>query len=417
MARNNRIAVVDLGTSKVVCLIARSDAEHGVVIEGIGHQLSEGVKAGMIVDVRKAENSLINAVHSAEKMAGQNIDAIYVNLSGGSLRTQNVMVETRLSGAEITEGDINRMLKQGKQHAAKDGYQILHTLPSHYQVDDLTGILDPRGMVGEKLRTELFVMQASESQVKNTTNCVSRCRLHVDGLIASGLAATRACITDDEAQLGSLLIDLGAGQACISVMHEGDLIYNSSIPLGGNHITRDIAMGLSASQPFAERIKVLYGSCITGHAIGSSDMIDVASNSLQDLSESEYFEHDYISKSQLASIIRPRVEEIMEMIRDKVQREALPIASISRVVLTGGSSQLSGIKELTRHVFGKNVRLATPAALEGLADAMQGAAFATVVGMVVHAKENLSQGDVAIRHEKASKSSFSSVRKWIKNNL
>jgi len=384
--RSDIIAILDIGSSKIVCLIAEVDPSGRPRIIGIGHQVSQGIRGGMVIDIKQAETAIVAAVHAAEKMAGETIDRVFINVSGGNLTSRHLKVETNISGLQVTDKDIQHIVGEGVRHFSKDDFEVLHKIPVDYSIDDAHGIRDPRGMTGEKLSTNLHVITASMTAVKNLANCLARCHLDIEDCIASPYASGIACLTEDEKNLGVVLLDIGGGNTSISAFINGNIIYTNNVALGGQHVTRDIARGLSTSLSAAERIKTLYGSA-TAVAGERQEVIDVPVYETENAETAdEPLEHMHISRAGLTAIIRPRMEEILELVKKKL--EASDFAhefTGARLVLTGGSAQMAGIKELASEVFGSQARVGKPQLVEGMADATKGPAFSAAVGMLKYA--------------------------------
>jgi len=422
MTKNGIIAALDIGTSKIVCFISYIDDSGKLKIAGIGHQVSQGIKAGIVIDVKQAESSILSAINAAEKMAGENIDQAIINVSGSSISSRIIKVETKISGHEVTDRDVNHIIQQGYEHFKNEEAEIMHCLPIDYAIDDVTGIKDPRGMCGESLSTELHVITASTTAVRNLTNCLARCHLNIEDYVTSPYVSGLACLTEDEKNLGVVLLDIGAGNTSIAMFAGGNAIYVDSIALGGGHITRDIARGLSTSITYAERIKNLYGSVIATDS-DEREIIDIPQLDLgSDVGfdeESEGVEENYVSKAILTSIIKPRMEEILEMARKNLESSGLYNMSGPRVVITGGTSQLQGLKELASHIFNKHARIAKPEQINGLADSIQGPAFSTCVGMLKYAanKRLASSGSLLETENVAKRSAFKRMVKWFKRNF
>ncbi len=425
MAKNGLITALDIGSSKIVCMIAYADAAGKIKVAGIGHQISQGIRSGMIIDIKKAESSILGAVNAAEKMAGETIDKAIINISPNSLGSRIVSIETKISGHEVTEMDITHIIQQGCEQCAAEETKIIHCIPIYYTIDDSPGIKDPKGMFGEKLSTELHVITASATSVRNLTNCLARCHLDVEDYVVSSYMSGLACLTEDEKNLGVILLDIGAGSTSIAMFAEGVLVYADSIALGGDHITRDIARGLGTSITGAERIKTLYGAVVATQA-DEHESIEIPQDDLQhDMQPEVNFENrythgeSYISRALLTSIIKPRVEEILEMVRRNLEIKGFYQVSGPRVVLTGGSAQLQGIRELTSHIFNKHVRVGRPEYIEGMADSVQNPAFSTCIGMLKYAIATRETGTGAERQSEgdADKGSVNRMVEWFKKNF
>lgn len=382
------IAVLDIGDTKVACFIAQVDHEGSMRIIGIGHQVAKGMRGGVITDMGEVESSIVAAVHAAEQMAGETIEDVMVNLSGTGLVSRNISVEMEVAGDGVTERDMADLIQEGSLSVASEKLEIVHCIPISYFLDDNRGIRDPRGLFGKKLGAEMHIVLAPASLLRNLTHCVGRCHLNVTRFVVSSYAAGLATLEADEMELGVTLIDMGGGVTSIAVFMGGKLVYVDAAPIGGMHVTNDIAKGLSTSLNHAERIKTLHGSAVVS-TTDAQMMIEVPQ-----LGEDDGGEGHYIPRSMLVSIVRPRMEEIFEMIRSKLEAAGIDKAAGRRVVLTGGASQLLGVRDLATQMLGKQVRVARPHDVAGLAEAVSGTAFATAIGMLQFVDRNVTESDV-----------------------
>lgn len=389
MSKSSKIAVLDIASRKVVCIIASINGDNIPKVVGFGHHISEGIKAGIIIDIKKAEKSILAALNAAEKMAGETIEEVYVNISGSSIKSQHINIESRISGHEVTSKDVDQMISKGVDLFENTESEIIEAVPLTYRIDDTDGIKDPIGMFGQVISTNLHVVSASSTSVRNLRNLLSKCHLSVKGFIVSSYASGLATLTQDEMDIGVTLLDIGAGNTSIAIMADGYPVYFDSVPVGGQHITRDIALGLSVGVPYAERLKVINGSCISTEA---DDMERI------ELSDEESGQEKTITKSELTSIIKPRVEEILELAKNNLEKSGLYSISGNKVVITGGSSQIQGIKEIASFIFGKHSRIAKPLEIQGMPESAKGPAFATAIGMLLYAAKQ--------RDRQESKSKF-----------
>lgn len=382
------IAVLDIGDTKVVCFIAQVDHEGNLRIIGIGHQVAKGMRAGVITDMGDVESSIVAAVHAAEQMAGETIENVLVNLSGAGLTSRSICVEMEVAGASVTERDMADLIQEGSQSVITDKVEIVHCIPVSFFLDDNRGIRDPRGLFGKMLGVEMHLVMAPSALLRNLTHCIGRCHLNVTRFIVASYASGLACLEPDEMELGVTLIDMGGGVTSMSVFVGGKLCYTDAVPIGGMHVTNDIAKGLSTSLSHAERIKTLHGSAVVSNT-DAQMMIEVPQ-----LGEDDGGEGNYIPRSMLVSIVRPRMEEIFEMVRSKLEAGGVDKAAGRRVVITGGASQLLGVRELATQMLGKQVRIARPREVEGLAEAVSGTAFSTAIGMLQFVDRKVTESDV-----------------------
>lgn len=377
-------AALDIGSSKVCCFIARVDDDGRPQVIGIGQQASRGIKGGAIVDMDQAEASVLNAVHAAEQMAGTTIDRVVVNLSGGYPASSTVGVEVSLNGHEVGEADLRRAVAYGHQTQLQrqqddQGRQMIHSIPTGYSIDGNRGIRDPRGMFGEQLGVHMHIITAAAGAVRNVTTCIQRSHLEPSAFVVSPYASGLACLVEDEMELGVTVIDMGGGTTTLAVFYEHNAIFTDVIPVGGNHVTSDIARGLSTPLAHSERMKTLYGHVIAAPT-DERELIDVPQVGEDDTSESQQ-----IPRSLLVGIIQPRVEETLELVRSRLELSGFDKIAGRRVVLTGGACQLPGTRELASTVLDKQVRLGRPTHVGGLAEATAGPAYATCAGLLNYA--------------------------------
>ena len=386
VARSGLIAVLDVGSSKICCFIAFADARGRPSVVGIGQQASKGIKNGSIVGMEDAEEVIRNAVHAAEQMAGETIEQVILNLSGGYPVSSSVGVEVAIDGHEVAETDLQRMFQQGRQAdclklQSESGRQTIHTIPTGYSIDGNRGVRDPLGMYGELLGVNLHVVTASSGAVRNLTTCVQRCHLDPFGFVVSPYASGLACLVEDEMELGVTVIDMGGGTTTIAIFYEGNVVSPDLSPGGGSHVTSDIARGLSTPLAHAERIKTLYGHAVASRA-DEREMIDVPQ-----VGESEGDTGHQVPRSILNGIMQPRLEETLELVRSRLETSGMDKIAGRRVVLTGGACQLPGLGDLAGLVLDKQVRIGKPARISGLAEATSGPAYSTCAGLLGYALE------------------------------
>lgn len=407
------IAVLDIGTAKIVCFIAHIDSADEIKITGIGHQLSKGIRSGIITDFAEAEASIVSAVHAAEQMAGETAESVLVSLSGGNLTSRSATVEMTMLGDEVSDRDIMDIIEQGRASVAHSESDIVHCIPVSYYLDGARGIMDPRKMYGKKLGADLHIITGLPSVTRNLAHCVGRCHLNVAEYVASPYASALSVLEEDEKQLGVTLVDMGAGVTSFCVFAGGKNVYTDAIPVGGSHVTSDIARGLSTSLSHAERLKTLHGSA-TPSASDDHVMIEVPP-----LGEEEYDEANTMPRSMLVGVIRPRIEEIFEMIRSKLELAGMSSVAGKRVVLTGGASQLLGVREMASSLLGKQVRLGRPRQLPGLAESVSGPAFSTALGMVEYVvKKPMEEQMFDLNRRRGSLTAgFEKVVSWFKENF
>jgi len=410
-AHGGVIAALDVGSSKVCCLIARADDPSAIKIIGIGHQSSQGVRAGTIVNMEDAEAAIGNAVHAAEQMAGVTIRDIFVNISGGHPSSQMVGVEVAVLDQEITEIDLRRALAQGRaQHRIPEN-EVIHAIPVSYSLDGNRGIKDPRGMFGDRLGVQLHIVTANSGPLRNLQTCVARCHLDIEGMAVSPYASGLACLVEDELDLGVTCIDMGGGTTTIAVFSESNLVYTDCVPVGGSHVTNDIARGLTTPLGHAERMKILHGNAMTSSA-DERDMIDVPL-----VGEDDRNQANRVPRSLLVGIIQPRLEEIFELVRSRLDAGGMAKLAGRRVVLTGGAAQLPGTRELAQLVLDKQVRVGRPARVAGLGETTSGPAFATAAGLLLQATRQHTELPVSSTAVAVPGNLLGRVGMWLRENL
>jgi cell division protein FtsA len=409
--RGTLIAAIDIGTTKVCCFIARREPG-GPRIIGIGHQVSRGVRAGQIVDLDAAATSMLNAVHAAEQMAGDTVSEVVVNLSGGFPPSRIVPVEIGVGGHEIGDNEMKKVLNQGHAHREPAGRQIIHSVPVGFSIDGSRGIRDPRGMFGERLGVNMHVVSASTAAVRNAVAAVGRCHLEVAGMIVSPYAAGLSALVEDEMELGATVIDMGGGTTTIAVFYDGSIVYADTVPVGGVHVTNDLARGLSTPIAQAERMKTLFGSAIPSPA-DERETITVPVVGEEDDSHA-----NQVPKSHLIGIISPRLEETFELVRNRLEASGFDKLAGRQVVLTGGASQLPGTRELAGMILDKQVRIGRPMRVAGLAEATGGPAFATTVGLLhFAADERMESRGRDLNFAEPSQGMFGRFGSWLRENL
>lgn len=419
------LSVLDVGTSKVVCLVAQlqpwdgaeglSGRTHLARILGIGQHRSLGVKGGAIVDLEAVEGSIRHAVHAAERMAKVEIQSVIVNLTGGRIGSQRLSSSITARGA-VGEAEIQRALRVANAGGVGQGRVQLHSIPLSYTLDAQGGIADPTGMLGEKLSIDLHVVGAQAAAARNLTVAIERCHLTVEAVVATPYAAGLSALSDDESEMGVVVIDCGGGTTSLGVFEAGHLVHADAIAVGGHHVTMDVARGFATRLAAAERLKTLHGACIA-QATDERDLISVPQ-----VDEDERDVANHLPKSHLVRIVRPRVEEILELVRDRLAEAGHGARPGRRVVLTGGASQLAGLPETARRILEGQVRIGRPLGIKGLPEAAKGPAFSAAVGLLVypqvaHAERFDARGATGQPGGAEAQGYFSRVGRWLRESF
>ena len=423
--RSGIVTVLDVGSSKVCCVVAKlKPREEGQLLKGrthqarvigIGHQKSQGVKSGVVIDLDRAEHAIRLAVDAAERMAGLTVDSLIVNLTAGRLKSKSFSATINLGGHEVDAADIRRVLAAGSKQALKAEREVVHSLPVAFSLDAERGMRDPRGMVGDTLGVDMHVLTGDSAPLRNLELCINRSHLSVERMVATPYASGLAALVDDELEMGAACIDMGGGTTTISVFADGKFVHGDAIPVGGSHVTMDMAKGLSTRLEDAERLKVMHGSALPG----SADDRDLVS--IQPMGSDDGEAPLQIPRSVMTRIIRARIEETLEMLRDRLNKSGYGNAVGKRVVLTGGASQLSGLPEAARRILGRNVRIGRPLGVAGLPEAAKGPAFATAVGLLIYPQvasfESAQAGGFARLRMTGTGGKFHRMSQWLRDSF
>jgi cell division protein FtsA len=386
--RTALVAALDIGTSKIACLIGRlrptppqdvlRRRSHAIEVIGFSHTESLGMKAGHVVDLVEAEEAVRHAVDLAERSAKCQVESVIVSLSAGRLAGERLSAAIRIVGAAVGDRDISRVLAAGSRQSARGGRVVLHSLPIGYVVDGARGVRDPRGMLASQFGVDMHVVTADAAAARNLMLAVERCHLLIEAMVAGPYVASLATLADDEADLGAAVVDMGAGTTTMAVFADGRFVHADGFAVGGRHITLDIARGLGIGVQDSERIKTLYGSVLCGGA-DERDMITVPAGNSEELLSSRS-----VRRATLTRIVKPRAEEILEMVRDRLAASPFAAEPRGRVILTGGACQLTGVTDLAGRILGRPVRGGRPLGISGLPEAAKGAAFAVAAGLLVY---------------------------------
>ncbi len=374
------ITALDIGSWKVSALIAERTAGGDIQVLGTGQRESRGVKRGYIADMAATEAAVREAVEQAERIAGTNIEDVWVSFSGGSLVSDIASVEVELGGNRIEQEDIDELLAAGRSSLDPDGRMILHAQPTLYTLDGLTGVKKPLGLHADSLGVDIHVVSADGSPVRNLDLCVRSAHLEVKSIVASPVATGMACLSDEERELGVALVELGAGVTNVSLFAGGLLVGLTSIPFGAADITDDIASAFGTRRHQAERMKCFYGSA-TASPRDNHDMIEVAPLSAED----DAAETTRITRAQLIAVVRQRLEHLTGEISRALKELGFAGPVGRQVVLTGGGAELKGIADYMQAALGRAVRIGRPRGLNGLPEAHSGSGFATLAGLVHYA--------------------------------
>jgi cell division protein FtsA len=391
MAKNNSIVVgLDIGTSKV-CAVVGEMTERGADIIGVGSHPSQGLRKGVVINIESTVNSVKRAVEEAAWMAGCEIHTVLAGISGGHIKSFNSHGIVAVKNKEVTQRDLDRVIDAAKAVAIPMDREVLHVLPQDYIIDEQDGIKEPLGMSGVRLEAKVHIVTGAVTSVQNIVKCCNRTGLNVAEIVLAPLAAATAVLTDEERELGVVLIDMGGGTTDITIFHDGTVKHVAVLGIGGNHVTSDIAAGLRTPFNDAERIKQRYGYA-KALMVADDERVEVPSVAGK--------EAGTVSRQILCEIIEPRFEEIFELVQKEVAKSGYDGSLASGIVVTGGSMLLPGAVEMAQRAFGLPVRLGAPMHVGGLVDVVNNPIHAAGVGLVLHGMKGQERGAFRPRDDK-----------------
>lgn len=393
MKRRKIVTGLDIGTTKICALIAEVSGDNNIEIIGIGLAPSNGLRKGIVVDIDKTSHAIKSAIQKAERMAGQKVDSAYVGIAGSHIKSINSHGVVAVTGdeKEIKESDIKRVIDAARIIPVSAEEDILHVLPREFIVDGSPGIQDPLGMSGVRLEVETHIIKGASTSIQNLVKSVLRAGLSVDEVVLEPLASSQAVLSDDEKDLGAVLVDIGGGTTDVIVFHEGSIAHTSVIPVGGNHVSNDIAVGLRTPVSEAEKIKIMHGSVLPDE-INDQEKIEVLAASGK--------ERKKLSRKMLCQVIEPRMSEVFSLIKKELDSAGSADMTPAGMILTGGASLLEGSEKLASDITELPVRVGEPDYVSGLSnvidnpvyikkgDTIPRAIFSTAVGLIEFALEN-----------------------------
>lgn len=420
------IAILDVGTSKIACLILRFDGlDEGAEPDGVGSMAgqsnfrvigaattkSRGVRFGEISAMNETERAIRTAVQAAQKMANVRVDHVIACFSGGEPRSYGLAGEIDLADTVVKENDVARVLSACDVPDIGEGREVIHAQPVNFALDHRSGLGDPRDQIGNRLACDMHLLTVDAAVVQNLLYCIKRCDLDLAGIASSSYASGIAALVEDERELGAACIDMGGGSTGLSIFMKKHMIFSDSVRLGGDHVTSDIAQCLHVPAAVAERIKTKHGGV---HATGMDDreMIEIGGDS-GDWDK----DRRQVSRTELIGIIRPRVEEILEQVAERLAAAGFESLPSQQIVLTGGASQIPGLDGLASRILGQRVRMGRPLRVQGLPQAATGPTFASTVGLCLFAAHPQDEWwDFDIPTERYPARSLKRALKWFKDN-
>jgi cell division protein FtsA len=402
------LVAIDVGSSKVVALIGEVTRDGALTIIGKGAPVSSGLKKGVVINIDQTVSSITSAVEQAERLSGYKLESAFVGVGGNHVESQNSRGAVAVSGPrkEVSREDVARATEVARAVTIPSNREVLHVLPRGYIVDGQEGVKDPIGMSAIRLEVETHIVHAAATAVQNLSKCVQQAGVRIDELVAAPLAAAEAVLSDTERDLGVAVADIGAGTTDLALFLDGSPFHTAVLPLGGNNVTNDLAIGLKTSLQVAEDLKVRHGTCDL-RSVEPEELINVES-----LGEER---GRTVQRAEVCAIIDARMRELFEKLGEEIAAAGHGGILPAGLVLTGGASQLAGIAELGRDVLQMPVRVASPAGVGGLVDHLLTPAFSTSIGLLMWGARAVTEGDGG-RYESAPAGGvLGRLREWVRS--
>ena len=404
----NLLVGLDIGTSKVVAIVAEVSPEGAIEVIGLGSSASRGLKRGVVVNIESTVQSIQRAVEEAELMAGCEINTVYTGIAGSHVKSINSHGIVAIRDKEVSAGDIERVIDAAKAVAIPADQRVLHVLPQEFIIDSQEGIPDPIGMSGVRLEAKVHLVTGAVSAAQNIVKCVQRCGLSVEDIVLEQLASSHAVLTDDEKELGVCIIDMGGGTTDIAVFCGGAIQHTAVIPIAGSQVTNDIAVSLRTPAQYAEEIKIKY-ACALSQLANPDETIEVPS--VGDRPPRR------LARQTLAEVVEPRYEELYHLVRKELRRSGFEELIAAGIVLTGGSAKMEGAIDLAEEVFHMPVRLGVPQYVDGLSDVVRNPIHATGVGLLLYGQEALQTRAEAAQSKLGVGNVLRRMKSWFQGNL
>ncbi len=403
-----RIVALDIGTSKVVVLVAEVNELDELEVIGVGKHASDGLKKGMVVNIDATVHSIQRAVAEAELMLDARIHSVFTGIAGSHIKSLNSHGIVAIRDGEVDADDVERVMEAAGAVALPAEMKTLHVLPQEFIVDDHEGVSDPIGMAGTRLEARVHMVTGAVSAAQNIVKCVERCGLREEDMVLQPLASSHAVLTDEERELGVCLVDIGGGTTDLAIFTHGAIRHTAVIPVAGDYVTNDIAVALRTSTHHAEALKLaeagLFPSRIRPEA--TVEVVRVGDKQVQ-----------VVPKQHLAEVVGARYEEIFSLVRDELRKSGLAGMIPAGVVLTGGSSQVPGACEMAREVLGTAVRLGLPQGITGYGDVIDSPVYATGVGLLLHGRRNRPQAPQGLSAEGGMLALWKRMKSWFQGNF
>jgi cell division protein FtsA len=404
----NLIVGLDIGTSKIVAIVAELQADGELNVIGLGQHTSRGLKKGVVINIDSTMQSVQRALEEAELMANCKIYNVFTGIAGSHIKGINSHGMVKIKDTEVTEMDVDRVVETARAIALPADQEILHVLTQEFIIDGQDDVRSPLGMSGMKLEVKVHIVTGAVAAAQNISKCIKRCGIEVSDLILQPLASSMAVLTEDEKELGVCLVDIGGGTTDIAVYKHGAIRHTAVVPIAGDQMTNDVAVAFRTPTQSAEEIKIKHG-CAHGKIAGTREMVEVPGVDGRDPRE--------LSVSTLAEVLEPRIVELYELVQAELRRSGMEEMIASGIVITGGSSMMNGMVELGEEIFNMPVRLGLPKNVGGLSEVVSNPRYATAVGLVLKGRQQLESqlnGDLELD---SFKGIFGRMKSWFQGNF
>jgi cell division protein FtsA len=395
MPREQAVVALDVGTTKVCVLIGEIEPDRALNIVGVGTAPSRGMRKGVVVNIDEVAGSITEAIEQCVRLSGYRVDSAYVGVTGSHIQGLNTkgVIAVSSSVQEITPADVERAMEAARVQAISGDREVLHVLARGYTLDGQEGVRDPVGMSGHRLEAEIHIVTAATTALHNLVRAVRRAGVDIDAPVLQSLAAAEAVLQPAELESGVALVDIGGGTTDIAIFHDLGVAYTTTLPVGGTHITNDLALGLQAPMSLAEEVKIQFGSAVAGE-YEPSDVVDLKTYDNED--------GEPVSRRLIAEIVESRMQEIFALVKREIEKAGYGRLLPAGVVLTGGTADLRDIRRLGRETLGMPVRIGRPSGVVGLTDTVTKPAFATSVGLLLWAQNRDGDPVSTVSHSPSS---------------
>ena len=400
---NDYVVALDIGTSKVVCLIGQLTDSHAVEIVALGSYPSSGLKKGVVVNIDATTDAIQKSIDQAKNSFDGKLKNVYVGIAGNHIKSLNSHGIVGIKDKEVTPFDIDRVIEAAQAVAIPSDQKVLHVLPQEFVIDDQDSIREPLGMSGVRLESHVHLVTCANNAIQNIEKCVKRCGITLDGFVLEQLASSYSVLSEDEKELGVCIVDIGGGTTDIAIFNSGSISFTGVIPIAGDQVTSDIAVALRTPTPQAEELKQKYG-CAVAEFTTESETIEVAGVGGRAPRE--------LSRKALAEIVEPRYVELFELVKAEIQRNGFDGKIPAGIVLTGGTSKMEGVVELAESIFQTSVRIGVPENFKGMESVLKNPIYATSLGLLRYGFDQLKQG-IALEQ---NRSLFDKAFGWLKSN-